>query len=84
MKRSHKYTSSDKFLKIRYNDEYSYKYMYFLHCKKDLAEKIPKELQQHLETLLSLHEDLFELRASTHYADGFRDGARLMLEIFEE
>ncbi len=48
----------------------------------DLEEKLSKSLQDELEDVLDKQAEVFELEAAEAFAEGFRLGTRLSVEVF--
>ena len=62
-----------------------------IHIVKDLSEaedllarSLPPELRPILDRLTKAHSDLDGIVAETSYIDGFKTGARFMMEILDD
>ena len=49
-----------------------------------LAQSLPPELHPALERLVKAQQDLDSIVAETGYIDGFKTGARFMMEILDD
>ena len=53
-------------------------------AEKLLSQALPPELQPALERLVRAQQDLDSIMVETGYIDGFKTGARFMMEILDD
>lgn len=53
-------------------------------AEKLLAQSLPPELQPALERLMKAQQELDSIVAEAGYIDGFKTGARFMMEILDD